>query len=112
MKSLLATLSLGVAAMFTPAMAAEPLAVADMKPPTQWMPNKKTTEKDGRFHFTHVKKERMDCDDCHADEPKDDLFLRSTEAPPKELKAHVDRAECIECHQAKKKLVFYGAKPR
>lgn len=112
MKSLIVTLALGLAFGLVPALAADPTSVADMKAPAKWQPSKKTLEKDGRFHYTHVKKEKMDCEDCHADETKDALFLRGGEAPPATLKAHLARAECIECHQAKKKLVFYGAKPR
>ena len=111
MKSLLAILALGLAVGFPPAMAADPIAVADMKPPAKWMPNKKTMEKDGKFHYTHVKKEKMDCGDCHADASKDVLFVRNTEAPPATLSAHVDRAECLSCHKGKKKPTWYGAKP-
>lgn len=110
MKSLLAILALGLAVGFAPTMAADAVAVADMKPPTKWMPNKKTMEKDGKFHHTHVKKESMACGDCHSDVSKDALFLRSTEAPPAALFAHVDRAECLDCHKGKKKPTWYGAK--
>jgi hypothetical protein len=110
MKSLIAILALGVAAALTPAIAAE--AVADMKPPAKWAPTKKTMEKNGRFHYLHVKKEKMDCADCHTDASKDRLFLRNTEAPPATLTAHVNRSECTECHQGDKKLKWYGAKPR
>ncbi|MEO8653131.1 MAG: hypothetical protein ABI409_03305 [Ramlibacter sp.] len=110
MKSLLAILAFGVAAVMSQAVAAE--AVADMKPPIKWAPAKKTMEKNGRFHYLHVKKQKMDCADCHADESKDKLFLRSNEAPPATLVAHVDRAECTECHQGDKKPTWYGAKPR
>ena len=109
MKSLLAILAIGLAVTMTPAMSAEP--VADMKAPAKWAPNKKTMEKDGRFHYTHVKKEKMACADCHSDASRDVLFLRNTEAPPATLGAHVDRAECIGCHQGKRKPTWYGAKP-
>lgn len=110
MKRLFALLALGAALGCTGASAADPIAVADMKPPAKWMPAKKTMDKDGRFHYLHVKKQKMDCSDCHADASKDTFFLRNTEAPPPTLTAHVNRAECVECHQGKKKPVWYGAK--
>ena len=110
MKRLLALLALGAVLGCTSAYAADTIPVAEMKPPGKWMPAKKTMEKDGRFHYTHVKKQKMDCEDCHADTSKDRLFVRSTESPPATLKAHVDRGECITCHQGKKKPVWYGAK--
>ena len=110
MKSLIAILALGVAAALTPAMAAE--AVANMKPQAKWAPTKKTMENNGRFLFLHVKKQKMDCADCHTDVSKDRFFLRNTEAPPATLTAHVDRSECTECHQGDKEPKWYGAKPR
>ena len=110
MKKLLIPLLFGLAAALSPALAAE--SVADMKAPTKWAPTKKTMEKNGRFHYLHVKKQKMDCSDCHADESKDVMFLRNTEAPPATLTAHVNRAECTECHQGDKKPTWYGAKPK
>ncbi len=110
MRAITACLAMLLSAAVGIAVAADPqpIPVKDMKAPTKWYPNKRTTEKDGRFHYTHVKKEKMDCEDCHADESKDRFFLRNTEAPPATLTAHVNRKECQDCHQAKKKLVFYG----
>ena len=108
MKTLLISLACSLAALSMSTAIAEP--VADMKPPAKWAVNKKTMAKDGRFHYLHVKKEKMECQDCHADESKDRMFLRSTEAPPATLAAHVDRTECMECHEGKKKPKWYGVK--
>lgn len=110
MKTLAACLAMVLSAAVGIALAADPkpIAVKDMKAPAKFYPNKRTTEKDGRFHYVHVKKEKMDCEDCHADESRDRFFLRNTEAPPSTLTAHVNRKECQDCHQPKKKLVFYG----
>ena len=110
MKSLLIAVALGLAALSAPALAAQ--AVADMKPPAKWAPGKKNMEKNGRFHYLHVVKQKMECSDCHADENKDLMFLRNTEAPPAPLAAHVNRAECLDCHQGTKKPTWYGAKPQ
>lgn len=110
MRALAACLALSLAAVAGVAIAADPqpIAVKDMKAPAKWQPDKRTTEKDGRFHYLHVKKEKMDCEDCHADASKDRFFLRNTEAPPATLAAHVNRKECQDCHQPKKKVVLYG----
>ncbi len=109
MKSLLISLAFGLMAMaLLGADAATP--VSDMKPPAKWSVNKKTMAKDGRFHYLHVKKEKMDCSDCHANESRDRVFLRGTEAPPDPLSAHVDRKECLDCHSGNKKPLWYGLK--
>ncbi len=110
MKTLAACVALMLSASIGAAFAADPqpVAVKDMKAPAKWYPDKHTTEKDGRFHFLHVKKEKMDCEDCHADQSNDRFFLRNTEAPPATLTAHVNRKECQDCHQPGKKRVFYG----
>jgi nitrate/TMAO reductase-like tetraheme cytochrome c subunit len=110
MKRLLIAVALGVAAAAAPTLAAQ--AVADMKPPAKWAPARKTMEKNGRFHYLHVVKQKVDCSDCHADQSKDIMFLRNTEAPPAGLAAHVDRADCLECHQGAKKPTWYGARPQ
>lgn len=109
MKSLLIAVVLGLAAMGSPAFAGQ--SVADMKPPAKWAPARKNMEKNGRFHYLHVVKQKMECADCHADQNKDVMFLRNTEPPPAALVAHVNRAECVECHQGNKKPAWYGPKP-
>lgn len=110
MKNWIAPLLLGLALGLSQSASAE--AVADMKAPAKWAPNKKTMEKNGRFHYLHVKKGKMECGDCHSDQAKDRMFLRASEAPPATLAAHVDRAECVDCHQGSKKPTWYAAKPR
>jgi len=110
MKKLLIIVALGLAAMVAPVLAAQP--VGDMKPPAKWAPGKKNMAKDGRFHYLHVVKQKLECSDCHADENKDVMFLRNTEAPPAPLRAHVNRGECLECHQGSKQPTWYGAKPK
>lgn len=110
MKRLLIAVALGLTVAGAPTIAAQ--AVVDMKPPAKWAPAKKNMAKDGRFHYLHVVKQKMECPDCHVDESKDLMFLRNTEAPPAALKAHVNRSECLECHQGAKQPAWYGAKPQ
>lgn len=110
MKPIATLLAILLSASVGAALAADPkpIPVKDMKAPVKWHPEKRTTDKDGRFHYVHVKKQKMDCEDCHADESKDRFFLRNTEAAPATLTAHVNRKECQDCHQPGKKQVFYG----
>lgn len=110
MKNWIVPLLLGVALGLSQTAAAD--AVSDMKAPAKWAPAKRTMAKNGRFHYLHVKKEKMECGDCHSDQSKDRLFVRATESPPATLGAHVDRAECVECHQGDKKPAWYAAKPK
>jgi len=106
MKRLIAAMVLGIAMAALPAFAAD---VTTIKPAAK--PAASTTSLDpvtGGFHRAHTQKLKMSCDNCHAGELKDVLFLRGAEVAMSGP-GPVDRALCLGCHQAPAKPTWYGA---
>lgn len=102
MKRLIASALLGLA------LAAAPVLAADSQAKKPVVKGKNLMATDGRFHRTHTKKLALQCDNCHASEQKDTLFLRSGEP---QGPGPVDRNTCLVCHKSPGKPTWYDAKP-
>lgn len=105
MKRLIAAIVLGMAVAALPAVAADDAAI---KPTTKPVASTKSLDPiKGAFHRTHTQKLKMACDNCHAGELKDVLFLRGAEVSAGGP-GPVDRGICLGCHQAPAKPTWYG----
>jgi hypothetical protein len=107
MSRLIAAWVLALAVAAVPAFAADDASkTADSKPVKAV---KSLDAKKGAFHIVHERKAKLACEDCHSKQLKDVLFLRGAETSAPDP-GPVDRNECIDCHQAPEKPVWYGAK--
>lgn len=106
MKRLIAAIVLGMAVAAMPAVAADDAA---KNPTAKPVASAKSLDPvKGSFHRAHTQKLKMACDNCHAPELKDALFLRGAEVSASGP-GPVDRGICLGCHQAPAKPTWYGA---
>lgn len=74
----------------------------------------KSMAEKGSFHRLHGKKEKLDCEDCHASEPlpPDTLKLRYYKPLAKDSPGPVSSEDCHECHgkKQKKAVTWYAPK--
>ena len=95
MKTLIASMALGLTLVIAPAIAGDGPA---KKPGVS---NKYLMGVNGRFHKLHQSTAKLDCEDCHAKQQDDILYLRKDDPMSAELAkvGQVDRNGCLDCHK-------------
>ncbi|HJW23654.1 MAG TPA: hypothetical protein VJ576_02050 [Rhodocyclaceae bacterium] len=102
MKEILSIALLGAAL----ALPAWPAAAADG--------GKRSMAEKGSFHRIHKQKEKLDCEDCHEEQPLPDntLKLRLHEPLAKDSPGPVSSESCHECHGKKQKKAVNWYAPK
>ena len=96
MKTLIASLALGLSLAMAPAFGADAPVKKKMS-----FTGKPSMAVDGRYHQLHGKQEQLDCADCHDKAQKDILYLRKDDRMSAALakEGQVDRKGCLTCHK-------------
>lgn len=108
MRRLLAAMTMGLAALAMPVIAADDAA---KKPATTKTAAgiKSMDPIKGRFHRQHNQRLKMACDTCHSGGQTDILFLRKDDVVPAGMPGQVNRQICLACHTQPNKPTWYGA---
>lgn len=71
--------------------------------------SKKSMTEKGSFHRIHAKKGKLDCNDCHEEEPlpENTVKLRLHDTLPKKSPGPVNHDGCFTCHKDKLPLAKY-----
>lgn len=98
MRTLIASMALGLTLVIAPAIGADAPAKKPTVKPT--VGSKYLMGANGRYHKLHKSKAKLDCNDCHDKTQTDILFLRKDDPMSADLAkvGQVDRNGCLSCH--------------